>query len=82
MIGAGFLGSSQIFVRFMSVKNETEIKKGTWVAIAFTILTDLSAVLAGMTGRVLLTKSGQSAESILGTGSQNVLPMMVDLLLR
>ncbi|RAP34589.1 sodium:proline symporter [Candidatus Marinamargulisbacteria bacterium SCGC AG-439-L15] len=81
MIGAGFLGSPQIFVRFISVKDETEIAKGTWVAIVFTILTDSAAVLAGMTGRVLLTKPGQAVESVLGSGSQNVLPLMVETLL-
>ena len=77
MIGIGFLGSPQVFVRFISVKNENEITKGTWVAIIFTILTDSAAVLAGMFGRMLLTGPGVNPESVLGNSAQNVLPEMV-----
>lgn len=80
MIGAGFLGSPQIFVRFISVKNQDEIKKGTVVAILFTIITDSAAVLAGMVGRALLTTSSQNVEIVLGNGAQNVLPLMVESL--
>jgi len=72
MIGIGFLGSPQIFVRFMSVKNEAEINKGRWIAIAFTILTDGAAVFSGMIGRYLLTGTD------LGNGAQNVLPVLVE----
>lgn len=80
MIGAGFLGSPQIFVRFISIKNQEEIKKGTVVAIIFTILTDGAAVLAGMMGRALLTTPGQQADVVLGNGAQNVLPLLVESL--
>lgn len=77
-IGLGFLGSPQVFVRFMSIKNEDEIRKGRWVAIVFTILTDSGAVLIGILGRYLFTEAGQDAEAIMGNGAQNVLPMLVD----
>ncbi len=77
-IGLGFLGSPQVFVRFMSIKNEGEINKGRWVAIAFTILTDVSAVSIGILGRYLLTDVGQDVEVIMGNGAQNVLPLLVD----
>ncbi|MDH3246911.1 MAG: hypothetical protein OEM26_19975, partial [Saprospiraceae bacterium] len=46
-IGLGFLGSPQVYVRFMSIKNEAEISKGTWVAIIFTLVTDTAAVFIG-----------------------------------
>ena len=78
MIGIGFLGSPQIFVRFMSVKNEDEITKGRWVAIVFTILTDTAAVFAGMIGRYMLTSPSQSATEVFGNGAQNVLPLLVE----
>ncbi len=77
-IGIGFLGSPQIFVRFMSIKDEAEIEKGKWVAIVFTLLTDFAAVTIGILGRVLFTKSGQDAEAILGNSSESVLPMIVE----
>ncbi len=81
MIGIGFLGSPQIFVRFMSIKDESEIKKGRWVAIGFTILTDSAAVLAGMIGRYMFTTLGQEPSITLGNGAQDVLPMMVSSLM-
>ena len=78
LIGLGFLGSPQIFVRFMSIKDENEINKGRWVAIAFTIITDSAAVLTGILGRALLTKSGVDAESVLGNSCERVLPILVE----
>lgn len=77
-IGLGFLGAPQVFVRFMSIKDEAEINKGRWVAIAFTILTDSAAVCIGILGRYLFTEAGQPVESLLGPAAENVLPMMVD----
>lgn len=77
-IGLGFMGSPQLFVRFMSIKDESEIKKGRWVAFVFTILTDSCAVLIGIFGRYLLTSEGVDPESIMGNGAQNVLPMLVE----
>lgn len=81
MIGIGFLGSPQIFVRFMSIRNEDEINKGRWVAIAFTILTDTAAVFAGMIGRYLLSSKTDSAIEIFGNGAQNVLPLLVETIM-
>jgi sodium/proline symporter len=77
-IGLGFMGSPQLFIRFMSIKSISEIKKGRWVAIIFTILTDSCAVLIGIFGRYLLTSMDTDPEAILGNGAQNVLPMLVE----
>ena len=62
LIGLGFLGSPQVYVRFMSIKNENEINKGRWVAIIFTLLTDAAAVTIGILARILFTESGQDPE--------------------
>lgn len=78
MIGLGFLGSPQVYVRFMSVKNEGEVNKGRWVAIAFTLLTDAAAVTIGLMARYFFTESGQDPESILGIGGADVLGMMTE----
>jgi sodium/proline symporter len=77
-IGLGFMGSPQLFIRFMSIKDTNEIRKGRWVAIVFTIITDSCAVLIGIYGRYLLTSIGETPESVLGNGAQNVLPMLVE----
>lgn len=81
MIGLGFLGSPQIYVRFMAIKNEQEIKKGRWVAILFTLLTDAAAVTIGLLGRYLFTETGQDPVAVLGIGGENVLIIMVEHLL-
>ncbi len=77
-IGLGFMGAPQLFIRFMAIKNTAEIKKGRWVAVVFTLLTDSCAVLIGIYGRYLLTSFGENPETILGNGAQNVLPLLVE----
>lgn len=81
LIGIGFLGSPQIFVRFISLRSEREIGRGALVAIVWTLLADGGAVLAGMIGRALFTDPGQGVEAVLGNKGQSVLPMLVDHLL-
>ncbi len=78
LIGLGFLGSPQIFVRFLALRSEREIARGAAVALAWTLLAEIGAVLIGMIGRHLLARPGPEA---LGAGGQNVLPMLVDHLL-
>lgn len=81
MIGLGFLGSPQMFVRFMSIKNQSEIKKGRWVALIFTLLTDSAAVCIGILGRYIFTDQGTDVAMALGNGAQNILPLTVDTML-
>jgi sodium/proline symporter len=76
MIGLGFLGSPQVYVRFMSIKNEEEITKGKWVAIFYTLLTDAAAVTIGILARVYFTENGQDPEAVFGTGATDVLNMV------
>jgi sodium/proline symporter len=76
-IGLGFLGSPQVFVRFISIKNEAEIRAGRWVAIAFTVLTDSCAVAIGMIGHALLVGTGGDFASLLGGDGERVLPLLV-----
>ena len=70
------MGSPQLFVRFMSIKDESEIDKGRWVAIAFTLLTDIAAVSIGVIGRYLFTEAGTDVVAVMGNNAQNVLIMM------
>ena len=80
-IGVGFLGSPQIFVRFLALRSEDEIGKGATVAIVWTLLADTGAVLTGLVGRHLLTDSGDAVETVLGTGAEDVLPLLVEHLM-
>ncbi len=47
-IGICFLGSPQVFVRYISMKNEKQILPGTLTAITWTLLADSGAVLVGL----------------------------------
>jgi Na+/proline symporter len=78
MIGLGFLGSPQVYVRFMSIKSENEIDKGKWVALLFTLLTDAAAVTIGILARIYFTSEGQDPEAVLGTGGEDVLSLITN----
>ena len=78
MIGLGFLGSPQVYVRFMSIKSISEIDNGKWVAIVFTLLTDAAAVTIGILARILFTEQGQDPEAVFGTGAVDVLKMLTE----
>jgi Na+/proline symporter len=78
MIGLGFLGSPQVYVRFISIKSENEIDKGKWVALLFTLLTDAAAVTIGILARIYFTSEGQDPEVILGNGGEDVLSMITN----
>ena len=78
MIGLGFLGSPQVYVRFMSIESEKEIDKGKWVALLFTLLTDAAAVTIGILARVYFTEYGDNPVAILGNGGENVLSMITE----
>jgi sodium/proline symporter len=81
MIGLGFLGSPQVYVRFMSIKSPDEIDKGKWVALLFTLVTDAAAVSIGILARVLFTDSGSDVEAILGVGGKDVLSLVTETFL-
>ncbi|WP_299674213.1 sodium/proline symporter [uncultured Tenacibaculum sp.] len=78
MIGLGFLGSPQVYVRFMSIKNKKEIDKGKWVACIFTLLTDTAAVTIGILARIYFTTNGQDPEAVLGNNGEDVLSMITE----
>jgi sodium/proline symporter len=78
MIGLGFLGSPQVYVRFMSIKSVKEINKGKWVALVFTLFTDAAAVTIGILARIIFTDSGQDPEAVFGAGGKDVLSMVTE----
>jgi len=78
LIGLGFVGSPQVFARFIAIKSEAQINRGKWVAIVFTILVDFSAVSIGVLGRYIFTTQGVEPDAVLGNGAQNVLSELVE----
>ena len=49
--GLGFLGSPQVYQRIIALKEDAPLRKASWVAILYTLVTDSGAVLCGMAGR-------------------------------
>ena len=73
-IGLGFLGSPQVFVRFISVKNTRELDKGKWVAMAFTILADAGAIFIGLFARSVFEGTSVS----IGANGEDSLIQLVE----
>tara|TARA_R110002073_G_scaffold118918_4_gene259055 strand:- start:7197 stop:8780 length:1584 start_codon:yes stop_codon:yes gene_type:complete len=73
-IGIGFWGSPQVFVRYISMKDEKSILPGTATAITWTLLADSGAVLIGIFGRALFHEE-------VGTNKEAVVSVMADTLL-
>lgn len=80
LIGLGYLGSPQLFVRFIALRSESELGRGTMVALVWTLLADVGAVLTGLVGRHLLLGPGSDA-ALLGSGGEDVMPLLVEHLL-
>lgn len=76
-IGIGFLGSPQVFVRYISMKDEKQIMPGMITAGVWTVLADSGAVLVGLFGRVIY-----DPEALGGIANKDdILPVMAQGLL-
>lgn len=75
-IGIGFWGSPQVFVRYISMKNERQIAPGAATALIWTLLADSGAVLVGLFGRALYAPEALAGdhESILPHAALDLLP--------
>lgn len=70
--GLGYCGMPHILVRFMAIKNEKELKKSTWIAIIWVVISLVAAVVIGLLGRALLMP-----EVLDTTASENVFIIMI-----
>ena len=75
-IGIGFWGSPQVFVRYISMKNEKQIMPGMLTAVTWTLLADSGAVLVGVFGRAVFSSEqlGGDHEAILPFAAMELLP--------
>lgn len=74
LIGLGFLGSPQIFARFLALRSESEIPRGATVALVWTVLADSGAVCIGLLARNSLNVSGEDA---LPSLTEHLMPTVV-----
>ena len=72
-IGLPFLGVPQLMVRFMSAKDDVELKKASVISVLVILLFDAGAVTAGMAGRAL-HPTLDDPESIFPLLSSELLP--------
>jgi len=56
--GLGFLGSPQVYQRIIALKPGSNLRRASWVAVLYTVLTDTGAVLCGIAGRYYFSSMG------------------------
>ena len=61
--GLGYFGMPHILVRFMAVKNETEMKKSRKIAITWVVISLVASCLIGLIARGYLTTPLEGAQS-------------------
>jgi Na+/proline symporter len=74
LIGLGFLGSPQIFVRFIALRSTNEIPRGAAVALVWTVLADSGAVCIGLLARNALGVQGEDA---LPSLTEHLMPTVI-----
>lgn len=75
--GLGYFGMPQVLLRFMAIRSEKELTKSRRIATVWCLIALLSAVLIGLTGRVLYPDAlgtGSDAENVFVLLSTNLLP--------
>ena len=75
-IGLPFLGVPQLMVRFMSAKDEGELRKARILSVIVILLFDVGAVTAGMAGRALFPGL-EDAETIFPLLSTELFPPLI-----
>lgn len=75
-IGLPFLGVPQLMVRFMSARDEGELKKARIMSVIVILLFDAGAVTAGMAGRALFPGL-EDAETIFPVLSSELFPPLI-----
>ena len=70
--GLGYFGMPHILVRFMAVKNETEMKKSKVVAIIWVALSLFFAIFIGVLGRAYL-----APDALVNSGNEKVFIEMI-----
>ena len=75
-IGVPFLGVPQLLVRYMSARDDEELKKARWVSVAVLFVFTFGAVTAGIAGRVLFPGL-EDSEAIFPTLSSELFPPLL-----
>ena len=75
--GLGYFGMPQVLVRFMGIRDDTEIKTSRRIAIVWVVISMFAAIMIGLIGRSIMPDrllNQSAAESIFIVLSQAMLP--------
>ena len=75
-IGLPFLGVPQLLVRYMSARDDTELKKARWVSVVVMLFFGIGAVTAGIAGRALFPGL-EDSETIFPVLSTTFFPPLI-----
>jgi sodium/proline symporter len=75
-VGLPFLGVPQLLVRYMSARDDGELKKARWVSVAVMVCFGLGAVTAGIAGRALFPGL-EDPETIFPVLSSDLFPPLI-----
>lgn len=75
-IGLPFLGMPQLLIRYMSARDDGEIKKARIVSVSVLLIFTIGAVTAGVAGRALFPGL-EDAETIFPVISSNLFPEII-----
>jgi len=80
-IGLPFLGVPQLLVRYMSTKDDEELKKARWVSVVVLFIFTFGAVTAGIAGRALFPGLDDAEQIFPVLSNQLFSPLIAGVLL-
>ncbi|NIL95257.1 MAG: sodium/solute symporter [Woeseiaceae bacterium] len=80
-IGLPFLGVPQLLVRYMSIREEEELKKARWVSVIVLFVFTFGAVTAGIAGRALFPGLADPEQIFPMLSSELFSPLVAGILL-
>lgn len=80
-IGLPFLGVPQLLVRYMSSRDEEELRKARWVSVVVLFIFTFGAVTAGIAGRALFPGLDDSEQIFPTLSSELFSPLLAGILL-
>ena len=80
-IGLPFLGVPQLLVRYMSIREEQELKKARWVSVIVLFVFTFGAVTAGIAGRALFPGLADPEQIFPTLSSELFSPLLAGILL-
>jgi len=79
-IGLGYPGQPHVVNRFMALRSEKDIRRGTWISIGWALIIYGGMLLTGWCGRVLLTAVGDDEAMLLRLTTELFPPVVAGII--